>query len=276
MSDSYKRLLQAVSEETLKILSQGYYFHYSGVRIELNPILTEQSRKSLHYPPDHVVMATAPLKGSGSVHVVADSSIDAITNTKNTTDNPCCLVFASARRPGGGHLNGADAQEESIVRASTLLPSLVQHAGFYKKNESNDTLYYSDSIIYTPHAAVIRDSRHCLLTNPFDCSFINAAAPNAGAIAKSQVEDLDRIPEIVARRAGRVLDIAVYHGHRHLILGAWGCGVFGIDPRLMASTFSLALKERPWFDSITFAVPKDRSENYQVFLDQFKNWKWVD
>ncbi|MEM8808409.1 MAG: TIGR02452 family protein, partial [Cyanobacteria bacterium P01_G01_bin.38] len=47
-------------------------------------------------------------------------------------------------------------------------------------------------------------------------------------------------PEIetaLRRRAGIVLAIARDQGHRSLLLGAWGCGVFRNSPSQVADTF---------------------------------------
>ncbi|WP_052744718.1 TIGR02452 family protein [Micromonospora sp. HK10] len=53
----------------------------------------------------------------------------------------------------------------------------------------------------------------------------------------------------------RVLAVAAAHGHRRLVLGAWGCGVFGNDPATVAEAFDLALADAAgWFDLVTFAV----------------------
>jgi uncharacterized protein (TIGR02452 family) len=53
-----------------------------------------------------------------------------------------------------------------------------------------------------------------------------------------------------------VLGVAAAHGHRSLVLGAWGCGVFGNDPAEVASLFGMAL-EGPFagaFEAVVFAV----------------------
>ena len=39
-----------------------------------------------------------------------------------------------------------------------------------------------------------------------------------------------------------------------IVLGAWGCGVFGNDPGDVATAFAVALREQPWFDDVVFAV----------------------
>lgn len=55
-----------------------------------------------------------------------------------------------------------------------------------------------------------------------------------------------------------VLSIAVIHGHRSLVLGAWGCGVFRNDPQLVAETFQdflfVDVASRGAFDRIVFAI----------------------
>ena len=55
------------------------------------------------------------------------------------------------------------------------------------------------------------------------------------------------------RRAARVLAVAAAHGHRRIVLGAWGCGVFGNDPATVAEAFAEALRQHP-MDHVVFAV----------------------
>jgi uncharacterized protein (TIGR02452 family) len=58
------------------------------------------------------------------------------------------------------------------------------------------------------------------------------------------------------RRTDKVLAVAAAHGERRLILGAWGCGAFGLDPEMMAGVFHDALTG-PFaraFDEIVFAI----------------------
>jgi uncharacterized protein (TIGR02452 family) len=57
-----------------------------------------------------------------------------------------------------------------------------------------------------------------------------------------------------------VLRVAAAHGHRELVLGAWGCGVFGNDPAEVAQVFAETLAASPWFDLVVFAV-LDRGGN---------------
>jgi len=61
------------------------------------------------------------------------------------------------------------------------------------------------------------------------------------------------------RRINYVFALAASTGHRALVLGAWGCGVFRNDPEQIASHFAGALgaDHSPWrlcFDRIVFAV----------------------
>ena len=58
-------------------------------------------------------------------------------------------------------------------------------------------------------------------------------------------------------RAARILAIGADRGHRTLLLGAWGCGVFRNDPEHVAGAFAawLASDEfRGAFDRVVFAV----------------------
>jgi uncharacterized protein (TIGR02452 family) len=63
------------------------------------------------------------------------------------------------------------------------------------------------------------------------------------------------VPSVLAARGRRVLEVAAAHGHRRLVLGAWGCGVFRNDPGTVAAMFATEIaRARGWFDHVTFAV----------------------
>jgi uncharacterized protein (TIGR02452 family) len=54
-----------------------------------------------------------------------------------------------------------------------------------------------------------------------------------------------------------VLATAEQHGHRVLVLGAWGCGAFGNDATLVADAFAAWLEGprfRGCFEHVVFAV----------------------
>jgi uncharacterized protein (TIGR02452 family) len=57
-------------------------------------------------------------------------------------------------------------------------------------------------------------------------------------------------------RVSRALAICAAEGHRHLVLGAWGCGVFANDPKVVARAFAVELAGTyaGAFDEVIFAV----------------------
>ena len=166
-----------------------------------------------------------------------------------------CLVFASAKNPGGGFRTGAQAQEESIARASALHACLESVPEFYSFHRQQRDLRYSDRVIYSPAVPVFRDDKGSLLEEPYLVSFLTSAAPNLGAILRNQPGDAGTVPDVLAARAGWVLRIAAARGHRTLVLGAWGCGVFGNDPAAVAAAFADQIaRDGRWFDRIVFSV----------------------
>jgi uncharacterized protein (TIGR02452 family) len=127
-----------------------------------------------------------------------------------------CLVFASARNSGGGFLNGAQAQEESLARASALHACQRVVPQFYAFHRRQPDLRYSDRVIYSPSVPVFRHDDGTLLPRPYLASFLTAAAPNLAAITATQPESAVTVPAVLRARAVRVLQIAAAHGHRRL------------------------------------------------------------
>lgn len=51
-----------------------------------------------------------------------------------------------------------------------------------------------------------------------------------------------------------MLRVAAANGHQRLVPGAWGCGVFGNDPEVVAQAFMTALRHNRFFTEVVFAV----------------------
>jgi uncharacterized protein (TIGR02452 family) len=238
--------LRAIARESVAIAERG---GYAGV--SLGDQVSRSVASTRLYDPDEVIAVPPPVAEAPVIQVSNESTLSA---TCRLGGDLACLVFASARNPGGGFLNGAKAQEESVARSSALYPTLLAAGDFYAHHRADSDLTYSDRVIYSPAVPVFRDDRGELLAAAYPVSFLTAAAPNRAAIARTQPERLSGVGAVLARRARRVLRVAAANGHRRLVLGAWGCGVFGNDPVEVAAAFAGALQASPWFEQVTFAV----------------------
>ncbi|MFJ5990615.1 TIGR02452 family protein [Lentzea sp. NPDC092896] len=239
--------LRAIAHDTVAISERGSYSTDAGeVAVAVAPAV---AGTRLHLPGE---VLSLPSETDGvRIDVTNESTLDA---TRRLGGDVAALNFASARNAGGGFLNGAQAQEESIARASAIYPCLRAAGDFYAYHRAHDDLTYSDRVIYSPRVPVFKDDKGTLLPRPYEVSFLTAAAPNRSAILRDQPERADDIPLALLRRAIRVLHVAASHGHRRLVLGAWGCGVFGNDPTTVARIFALALRDNRFFDHVVFAV----------------------
>ncbi|MEV4574883.1 TIGR02452 family protein [Nonomuraea jabiensis] len=116
----------------------------------------------------------------------------------------------------------------------------------------------SDRVIWSPDVPVHRGDDGELLREPYPVSFLTCPAPNTGEALRRDPAVADRIPEVLRRRARRVLAVAAHHGARRLVLGAWGCGVFRNDPRQVAEAFHAHLAAggefSGVFEQVVFAV----------------------
>lgn len=89
----------------------------------------------------------------------------------------------------------------------------------------------------------------------------------------------EKYRNMVRQRIEGMLKCAAYFGYRYLVLGAWGCGVFGNDARIMSDLFFEVLREMDYhgfdekdlFDRIHFAV-LDRSEEQKKFKEFYRNF----
>lgn len=247
-----------MAAETMAIIEAGGYRSPGGrdVRIAAS-VEAAISGTRLHLPAEEIPGPDAHGPDAhGPVALVTEVTNETtLSAARRLGKDVACLVFASAKSPGGGFLNGAEAQEESIARSSALYPCQVAAREFYDFHRRQDDLRYSDRVIYSPGVPVFRADDGGLLDESYAVSFLTAAAPNLGAIVTNQPTAAASVPGVLAVRAERVLAVAAAHGHRKLILGAWGCGVFRNDPAVVAAAFAAGVgRARRHFDHIVFAV----------------------
>ena len=256
--------LRETARVTVEIAAAGHYRAPSGRQVTID-VASAVAGTRLYEPGETLPPAAA---GTPDVEVTHESTLVA---ARRAGGNAAALVFASAKNPGGGFLGGAKAQEEDLARASALYPCLRTASDFYAHHREQRDLRYTDRVIYSPAVPVFRDDKGALLDEPYATAFLTAAAPNAGAIHRNQPADARDIPAVLARRATRVLRVAAAHGHRTLVLGAWGCGVFRNDPQTVANAFAGALREVAQFDRVIFAIRDDRSGTpvYRAFESVF-------
>ncbi|MEV6179251.1 TIGR02452 family protein [Streptomyces sp. NPDC052016] len=231
--------LRGIARETEQIVTAGAYRAPDGREVSLAAAVAAARAGTRMTGPDPVPVPASPDVDT-LVEVTGESSTEAARRL--APGGPVAVLnFASARNPGGGYLNGAQAQEEALCRASALYTCLVEARAFYDHHRAHRDPFYSDRVIHSPAVPVFRDDRGRLLDEPFGAGFLTAAAPNAGVVLRTAPERAPELPRALAVRAERVLETAAAHGYRRLVLGAWGCGVFRNDPAQVAGAFRALL-----------------------------------
>jgi len=254
--------LREIAHETTGILGSGHYRAPGGESVSLaQDIALAVAGTRLYLPDDKLPPAAGPGTRTARVEVTKETTLAA---ARRLGGDVACLVFASAKNPGGGFRTGAQAQEESLARASALYACQCAVPQFYEFHRRQRDLRYSDRVIYSPAVPVFRDDDGALLAAPYPVAFLTAAAPNLGAITASQPGAASDVPSVLRARAARVLDVAAAHRHRRIVLGAWGCGVFGNDPAVVATVFARLLRPPGHFDHVAFAV-YDRAPGTPVY-----------
>jgi uncharacterized protein (TIGR02452 family) len=115
---------------------------------------------------------------------------------------------------------------------------------------------YTNYAIYSPDVPVFRADDGALLERPYLCAFLTAPAVNAKAVLRRDPSRRPGIREAMWERVLKVLAVAAAHRHEALVLGAWGCGVFGNDCQEVAELFRRALtgRFRGAFSRVVFAI----------------------
>ncbi|PTA68839.1 TIGR02452 family protein [Deinococcus arcticus] len=250
-----------LAQETLKFLRQGWY-PAGGAQVPLPDLRPMLDGTRLLTPADGPALLKALRATQGRcvtrTEVTPETTFAAARRLRAHGAEVLALNFASALKPGGGFLKGSLSQEEDLCRCSALHLSLTapQVWGYYAANREEGSALYTDHLIYSPQVPVFRDDESALLPHPVTVNVLTAPAPNAGAVAVGEPERRAEVAGVLRRRAARVLGAAAQTGQTHLVLGAWGCGVFLNNPVTVAALFRelLATEAAGVFEHVTFAV----------------------
>lgn len=151
-----------------------------------------------------------------------------LAGPSNTTKKVAILNMASPLSPGGGFLNGATSQEESLCMRTTLLPALRDE--FYRLPELG--------CVYTPDVLVFRSSAEGEddLLAKGDRWFVDVVSAAMLRLPETEVDEQtgrgggyvhakDR--ELVVEKVRAVMRVVQAKGVAKIVLGAWGCGAYG-------------------------------------------------
>ncbi|MCD7854156.1 MAG: TIGR02452 family protein [Clostridiales bacterium] len=212
--------------------------------------------------------------------VLAQKKYEDLKNKGEADPKILVLNLASATMPGGHTRKGASAQEEDLCRRTSLLLSLESENAkkYYIYNNARKTRMGSDGVMITPYVEVIKDSSSETLAEPFPISVvISCAAPmvRLGLEGMSQPE----YEKMLSKRIEGILLTAASQNYRWLILGAFGCGVYGNDAALVSDLFYRTILNFAYegksadliFNSIDFAVlcRPDKDYNCREFYRNF-------
>ncbi|MBK8562905.1 MAG: TIGR02452 family protein [Saprospiraceae bacterium] len=271
-----KNNLSKIAEETLQILKDGQFFTPGGAVVDIKRNQEYAVNNTVVYSPilsDELLTKHIPHSTVETcIDVTGESSLAAVIRLiQEGHKDVVCLNFASAKNPGGGFLGGAQAQEESIARSSGLYPCQLGATAYYEANRHTKSCFYTDYMIYSPSVPILKKDDGTTVDELMTAAIITAPAVNTGVIKHREANRLHEIETVMKRRMEKVLAIAVAHGHKTIILGAWGCGVFQNDPAEIAKYFKDIIDTRfkHDFEKIVFAVYARDERFITPFIEYF-------
>ncbi len=259
-----RKLAARLGTQTVALMDAGGYEGPAGW-VDLRAQLDAARDGTCSHPPDAPIPEIPTTPTITRYEVRNETTLQAARRMTDAGLDPVALNFASAYHPGGGFRSGSRAQEESLAWSSGLYHCIADHP-MYAYNEAHRSPMYSDWLLYSPAVPVFRDDDGALLAQPHRCAFITAPAVNAKAVLKRDPTRRGEIQQAMRRRVDRVLAAATHHGHRALVLGAWGCGAFGNDPEDIAAAFRDALRgpHEGHFELVVFAIVEWRDDERTI------------
>lgn len=202
----------------------------------------------------------------GCLYLSSETTYAALTRIarNNVGAKLSALNFASFFNPGGGFIKGSISQEESLCHGSGLWPVLDNCSAYARRRRDTQVppTYYSE-VIYSksvPFASSLYDADGGI----YDVDVISCSAPNINRCG----ENIKNYDKALTERITAIYLLPYLNGCDTLVLGAWGCGVFKNDPKIIAGKFREIMKKYPrMYKEVVFAIPNDNVR--AVFRETF-------
>ena len=235
----------------------------AGTKTWTGPLQAAMTKTAAHRPKYSVVNA-------GVTDVIQETVGRYKVPTDGCKPKIAALNFASYKNPGGMFLDGSRAQEECLCHESFLYNVLKRQTDYYAWNRMRlNKALYKDRALYTPDVRFFKKGN--VKTDPDGvlCDVITCAAPNKSAAQKyTGVSDAENSAAL-KERIHFLLQVAALSGAEVLILGAYGCGVFGQDPEEVAAIFKDELEMFTFKEAVFAIIKSDRDNNYEAFEGVF-------
>lgn len=271
-----KKDLISVYEDTMNDLKRGYYENSFGEEIEFQDI-----EESYYYKKIPKVELSYKDNRETKIYV---ENIDSFVKAIEFGNSGVVLNMASFKFPGGGVERGSRAQEEDLCRRSNLLSSLYRY-NFYKSKElgikyAGDRYRYpldKKTAIYSRGVSIYKKPvSYETYYEPYLTNVISMPALQRPKLSESG-NLLPESVETMKEKIRIVLRVALKNNHTKIVLGAWGCGAYGLPASDMANCFKEVFKEvgfQSKFDEICFAILEDHNSNktggnLKPFIDVF-------
>ncbi|KXJ29933.1 hypothetical protein AC249_AIPGENE3144 [Exaiptasia diaphana] len=276
-----------IIEQTLKVCSEFKYTLPNGEQVVFGDFesVSRDAQKTRLYidAVEHLKRLSNGTNFTTTVEVVNCDCLEEALRLKTEGFNPAVLNMASPRRPGGGYLSGAGAQEENLFRRTNYVQHLADPDKRFDPTRKWNYRLPEFSCVYSTNVQVFRASEakgYAFLPEPVGMSFLAIAAyPSPKCQGPKGSERLvSEVVEKVKKKIRLMFAVGLDQGHDSLVLSAWGCGAFRNPPRHIASIFKEVLKEpqfRNQYKHISFAIINDHNArgegNYKPFFDTFNN-----
>ncbi|MEY2847039.1 MAG: hypothetical protein RL076_2585 [Chloroflexota bacterium] len=261
-----------LGHQTHAYVSRGWYPNAYGMPVDLAPARDATRQARVTYRPGMPIPVRPFTHFRATTHVYNQTTLAVAQARAAQGYRVAILNFASALSPGGGWLQGARAQEESLARASALVYA-IHDDPWYRDVRHHRNPFYDDTVIVTPQVPFFRTHTGQLLDAPWHADVLTAAAVHADAVRRHMPSRASEIPLAMATRAHVVLQVAATLPADVLVLGAWGCGAFGNAPEVVVAAFleALARVNLSQYALIEFAVADLRTPQ-SVLMPFMRQW----
>ena len=244
-SDRFNKCNQALEHHKMM---QARYSEQTGESVKLSKIYSDENTQ------DYTGTVSKP-------EVILTDMVTVTAAAYYQKGRTAILNFASYKEPGGMFLKGSTAQEECLCHASNLYEILSSFPEYYEWNNK-----HLNRALYLNRAIASPDVIFTSCGKEYKFDVITCAAPNASAYLKYNT-DSGNIERALDSRIGfikKIIEAGTNGKAETFILGAFGCGVFGLNPDIVASKFS-SYFETSSVKRIVYAIIDKNSKNFKAF-----------